>query len=287
MKILQVGSYLPPDLVGGAEFTAQCFAQTFAGAGHTVVDLRWAMAPQPTLTSGVGPHAAGGWELRTWRPMPPLDTGTTVRKTLFYALEWIASVPGWQLAAMMDSEGVDLVVIHSFRGLGYDALAKLADCGRPIIAVLHDFALVCLNKGMARKGVLCDAPCGTCRKVALRNRSALGRASKVALLSPSQFMLDRVGTYLDLPNAVQRHIPNPNRYQFSPRVREGSDTLAWGSFGRIEPDKGFTPELFAMADRLHQVCGARWIVAGKGSKDGELRSFAATRPWVDYRGQLP
>lgn len=287
MKILQVGSYLPPDLVGGAEFTAQCFAQTFAGAGHTVVDLRWAMAAKPGLTGTVGPHAAGGWEARTWRPMPPLDTGTQPRKMLFYALEWITPIPRAQLSEMMNREGIDLVVVHSFRGLGYDMLGKLADCGRPIITVLHDFALVCLNKGMARKGVLCETPCGTCQKVARRNRSALGRASRVALLSPSQFMLDRVGTFLDLPGAVKRHIPNPNRYQFSPRVREGSATLTWGSFGRIEPDKGFTPQLFAMADRLHEVCQARWIVAGKGSMDGELRRFAESRPWVDYRGQLP
>ncbi|MFD2134642.1 glycosyltransferase [Novosphingobium resinovorum] len=90
-----------------------------------------------------------------------------------------------------------------------------------------------------------------------------------------------------MSNAISRHIPNPNRYNFLPRVRDKSGALTWGYFGRIEPDKGFVSDLFEAADRIHRHSGARWIVAGKGSMQDALTSFARTRPWVDFRGLLP
>ncbi len=286
MHILQVGSYLPPDLVGGGETSAQNLRLVLEAAGHTVSSLRWKQAARFTLGLRIDTLQPGQWAGRTWRPFEPIESTPGLVKAEFYVLEFLTRADTAEIRQFVASNGIDLIILRSFRGFGYDLIDKVCRAGVPVVFVLDDFAMVCMNKGMARKGTLCASRCLQCRYVVFRNRRALGRLGQLAVVAPSRHMLEAVTTALEIDPAHCHHIPNPNAYTAIKRVRDHADPLTLGYVGRLEPDKG-VPGLLDCAERLHAACGVKLVVAGQGTLTQTVAAFAATRPWVDFRGQVP
>lgn len=285
MRILQIGSYLDPDFPGGAEVSAQNYAQALQDRGHEIVRLRWRASDDKRITGKIYPVSPGQWEAATWRPYTPLETRPGLPKALFYGLELLAKLDDKGFAELLDREKIDLCLVHSFRGLGFDLVSKVANSGRPVLMALHDFALVCLNKGMARKGIFCGDLCTVCRGVAGRNGRALGKAKLLRFVAASRYLLETTEKGLGLANAEFHNIPNPNRYVMKPRVRNHHEPLGIGYVGRLEADKGLMG-LLGIADRLHEDIGIRLVIAGSGALQDEVAAFAASRPWVDFRGQV-
>ena len=87
-------------------------------------------------------------------------------------------------------------------------------------------------------------------------------------------------------HASLHHIPNPNTYTLVPRVRDHDTPLSLGFIGRLDANKGIAG-LLEVADSLHARCGLRLVIAGKGQLSDAVADFAASRPWVDFRGQVP
>jgi glycosyltransferase involved in cell wall biosynthesis len=291
MKLLLVGSYLAPDIPGGAEQSAENLRTILEAAGHSIATLRWRPATAFTLGTQIAPDTTPGlthddWAARTWRPGEPIAVLGRLAKAEFYIMEFLTRASARDVREYIERHGIDLIIINSFRGLGYDLIDKLGRAGVPVICILHDFALACMNKGMARKGVLCTRPCPACSLVTALNRRSLARIGKLALVAPSRYVLDKVAGALQLANATRHHIPNPNSYTFIRRVRDHGNPLVLGYIGRLEVDKGVAG-LLDHADRLHAACGLRLIIAGAGSLSDAVAAFAAERPWVDYRGQVP
>lgn len=286
MRCLLVGSYLAPDVLGGAEDSAENLRKILVAAGHEIVTLRWKPAAGFALTARTQPIGPGDWAVETWRPYPPIETRPGLAKLQFYGMELATRIDRGRLGRLLDEQAIDLVIINSFRGIGYDLVRALAAAGRPVMLILHDFALTCMNKGKSRKGQLCAQPCGLCRRVTGINRASLARGSRVALVAPSRYVVDSVADALALPDAERHCIPNPNTYVLSPRVREPEGPLTVGFVGRLDVEKGIG-RLLAIADGLHDRTGMRLVIAGRGLLVDEVTAFAATRPWVDYRGQVP
>lgn len=286
MHILQVGSYLPPDLVGGAETSAQNLRFILEAAGHRLSSFCWKPAHRATLSLQIEQLDASHWAGRTWRTFEPITARPGLAKTGFYIQEFLTRTDPDMVRQFIATNRIDMIIVHSFRGFGYDLIDQFCQAGVPIIFVLHDFALVCMNKGMARSGTLCQSLCLPCRHVAWRNRHALARPKQVALVAPSQYVLDKVATTLQIAPPLRHHIPNPNTYHAIKRVRDHQDQLAIGYIGRLEIDKGVAG-LLAIADRLHAACGIRLVIAGHGALAGKVAEFASQRPWVDFRGQVP
>ncbi|PEQ13048.1 hypothetical protein B2G71_09500 [Novosphingobium sp. PC22D] len=283
MRILQIGSYLYPDLVGGAEISAHNVHGILTAAGHTVVRLRSAIGPVSARTrlSRDGPEE---WRLESWRPMAPIDQGGLGAKAVYYAMEFAVRIDRKQLRAAVEDAGIDTVIVHSMRGIGYDLMDALADLDLPTVFFLHDFALVCLNKCMVRAGKLCVEPCLPCRFVTARSREALSRMDRAMLIGPSRQIVERVHGAIGLPRLKTAHIPNPNRYPIVPRPRRsGSEPVTIGYVGRLDHEKGIAG-LLPVIDHIAQEHPVTFLVAGTGALEDELRAFARTRPWCDLRG---
>lgn len=291
MNILLVGSYLSPDLVGGAEQSAANLRAVLERAGHQFATLRWGQAQAFTFTSNITSNAHNGsngadFTVQTWRPSEPIAVISGLTKAEFYLMEFLTTADAQQVQDFTRRQHIDLIIINSFRGIGYRFIEKLGQAGIPVICVLHDFALICLNKGKARKGKICQKPCSACRIVTGLNRKALRQVDRLALVAPSQFVLDHVANGLQLDHAICHHIPNPNRYRLVPRIRDHHYPLVLGFIGRLDIDKGIAG-LLAHADRLHQQTGLKLMIAGAGHLAQSVADFAAQRPWVDFRGQVP
>lgn len=283
MNILQVGSYLYPDLVGGAEISAQNIYVLLKDAGHDVVRLRSAKGhfSRKTLLRA---RAEGEWQAESWRPCAPIVQARAGPKALFYAMEFFARVDRQRLRSLIAEERIDAVIVHSFRGIGYDLLTALAEINLPTLFFLHDLAIVCINKSMVRGGRLCESPCPQCRMVQSISRDALARMDRVCIVGPSAQIVKRVSAQLSIPELMTKHIPNPNRYAITPRLRGLRDQpFTVGFVGRLDIEKGLAG-LLPIMDRLAQEFDLRFLIVGAGHMEEEVISFAAHRPWVDFRG---
>lgn len=285
MRVLQVGSYLAPDLVGGAEISALGISEALTRDGHNVYSLFYKHGGEALKV-----HISSseiGWVAETWRPYAPISPGKTSEKPLFYALEYFSKVDDLSLRAMASAISPDVILIHSFRGMGYDILRALGSLGVPIACVLHDYALVCINKGMRRGEHNCPSQCGRCKPVSAKASHALNFAPRVALIGPSQFSVSKVAKYLGLKNASLLHIPNPNRYEAVARVRsKPAGAIKFGYVGRLEPDKGVMP-LIEVVKRISRSMDVKLIIAGDGSLGRKVSEETLENPWLDYRGQIP
>lgn len=283
MKILQIGSYLAPHLVGGAEVSAMNVAAGLRQRGHEVISVR-RKNEGAGLTVEVAREDEAGWLVKTFRPYEPIEVGKPFQKLEFYAREFLSVVDKKSLHRALSSSLPDVALIHSFRGIGYNFLGALSDAGLPLAFVLHDYALICMNKSIRRKGKNCTRICAQCQLTAAINRRSILNSSACALIGPSKFVLDAVGNALNVRTARRFHIPNPNRYNAIPRLRSDHDGhVKFGYIGRLEPDKGLY-ELLSATGALADQFRISLTIAGAGTLQGYVEEFSRDKSWINYLG---
>jgi glycosyltransferase involved in cell wall biosynthesis len=206
-------------------------------------------------------------------------------KGLFYALELLTIFKATELRQLIFDEKIDGVLIHSFRGIGFKFLRLISHLNLPTIFFLHDYALICFNKGMFRRGLACKLPCSECRLLSQVNAKSLNLIDSLSVIGPSEQIVDKVRLNLGLKGARYSSIPNPNSYNTSPRVRAAPKKFTIGYIGRMEPDKGII-ELLDIADELHIEHDIDFIIAGAGSLVSDVVNFAENRRWVKYMGYV-
>jgi glycosyltransferase involved in cell wall biosynthesis len=283
MNILQIGSYLYPDTPGGAEISAQNVALALIDRGHRIIRLRWRQSDEMRLAGKFDRVEPGQWTATTWRPYSPLETKRGGSKALFYALEFAAPLNRSAFIQLCETEQIEAVVVHSFRGLGFDLLRRVSSLNLPTTIFLHDFALICLNKGMFRNGSACKKACMECRLVSATNANSLRSIDDLSIIGASRQLVEKTRSALHLDNASFFNIPNPNEYNLLPRERSAPEKFVLGYIGRMEHDKGIL-QLLDVADKLHDRHDIGFVLAGTGALADIVRQYAVDRPWVDYRG---
>ncbi len=285
MNILQIGSYLYPDLVGGAEISASSYHDHLTNRGHTVASLRWKQADGLKSTQ-ISRSGARNWCALSSRAMSPIDRGALPQKLKFYVQEFLTKVDRGSLRSLISTDSIDVLLIHSFRGLGYDMITALSELKLPTVFILHDLALVCMNKSMSRKGIDCTSPCIQCQFTRHSIRSALSKIDNLMLIGPSRMILRTVERELDLNNARYEYLPNANRYNISARVRgKSARPFRMGYFGRLEPDKGVA-ELQRVARAVSQRHPAELHIAGDGSLKELVTSWDG-KDGIKFHGFVP
>lgn len=272
-RILQIGAHLAPNLVGGAEVSAREIARQLRGAGFKVIGF----------SSAVNNERRGAKVLysSSIHRATALTRQTGYRKYLYYLLEQVNLWPAIKAFLLIKRARIDLVLIHSWRGLGEWLPVAVLMSGKPIIFVLPDFAFVCLNKGARRSDRNCGQQCLDC-KLSSKLRIALARHSNaVCFVAPSaghaQAVEKLAGGALDISV-----IHNPNKYAVKPRVRVPVADLQFGYVGRLEKDKGFATFL-ALACKF--AGRATFIVAGEGAM-ADAAEASARSGQIRYLGQV-
>src|SRR5690348_3410255 len=117
MNVLQIGSYLHPDLVGGAEVTAYNLRQQLEQHGSKVVSLS-RKSSSLSLNTRFEKDDASRFVARNWRPYEPIDLAPSrISKALFYGLEALSPVDNKALGSVCASQAIDLILVHSIRGI--------------------------------------------------------------------------------------------------------------------------------------------------------------------------
>lgn len=272
-RILQIGAHLAPNLVGGAEVSAREIARQLRGAGFKVIGL----------SSTVNNEKRGAKVLysSSIHRATALTRQTGYRKYLYYLLEQLNFWPAIKAFLLIKKARIDLVLVHSWRGLGEWLPAAVLLSGKPVIFVLPDFAFVCLNKGARRKDRNCERQCFDCG-LSSKLRIALARRSNAAhFVAPSaahgKAIENLAGGAIDVSV-----IHNPNKYTVKPRARSPESGLQFGYVGRLEGDKGFATFL-ALARRF--MGRATFVVAGEGAM-AEVAETSAMAGHIRYLGQV-
>ncbi|MDH3533250.1 MAG: glycosyltransferase [Gammaproteobacteria bacterium] len=292
MRILNVSSLYPPNVIGGAEFGIQTIAAAIADAGHDVHVITLqpppgignvAAAPSGAVTVHNVPLANIYWPFGASR-----GTASRARKMLWHGLDTANAVMGQRVGRIVRRVRPDVVLTHNLQGFSTAVMPAIKRTGTSLVHVLHDYALICPQTVMWRNGRGCgtrDERCAGCRVLTTPRWRHLESVDAVISVSRSLLTFHRLhGLFTDVPATV---IHNALRAGFGIRreVAPRDGEFTFGYLGRVERSKGIETLLAAAAELAAAGLRFRVRVAGRGDA-GYIDSLRQRWPLdnVEYVG---
>jgi glycosyltransferase involved in cell wall biosynthesis len=207
------------------------------------------------------------------------------------------------LRDLLQARRPDIVHIHNtFPLLSASVLYACRDAGVPVVASLHNYLLACASGGFFRDGKVCHEcmdgpPTGAIRHGCYRGSRAATAPVALAAIAHRRAWQTMVSAYICVSAAqrelLRKHLPSDRvfiRHNMIPQrsVRQVARRADVVYAGRLDVAKG-TPVLMAGWDRYlseHEYPGLRLVIAGSGSLENSVRSWAASRPSVHVVGHL-
>jgi glycosyltransferase involved in cell wall biosynthesis len=289
MKILIVSNGYGRHARGGAELAATSLASMLDQKGHEIA----------VLTSA-GPSDSEGWEppsnghsIRIYRSrLPyPYHYTPTCDRSIFSKARWhfqdhFQTAIVQQLEMVQKSFQPDVVNTHNVQGLGYSVLSEIGKLGLPVVQVLHDLSLSCINAFMFRQKHECERLCFPCRASHFIKSKYLADISRLSFWSPSQALLNRMKPFLPEHAVASRVIPLP--LTFAPPKSRATPKASLNLLyvGRIEPAKGVGFILEMLAE-LSSRFSFHMTLVGAGSDLSALQSRYGMHEWLTITGHVP
>ena len=269
MRIAILSSLYQPHCFGGAERIAQRIAEGLARQGHEVLVVSLDPRANAPLERINGVNVARIRLPNLYWPFPHTNQ-SQLTKLGWHAIDHWNPIAAGRARREIERFGPELVQTHNLVGFSTAVWPMLQRMGVPIVHVIHDYYLLCVNSTMMHAGVCHDGQHGWCRyaRALQRNHSA----AVGTVVGVSQFVLDthlRAGLF---PNAAIRRVIN-NGYD-SPPAQPGilgrstpfhqAGRLTIGFLGKLSEVKGLRPLLSAVA-RLSQE-RVSLLIAGDGEE---------------------
>ena len=282
MKALFVNSYI--NAFGGAELSALNLAFGLARRGHEIhflADKNSSSSPPPTpVSSPVQFHLR-----EFYRPYPIGMKAGFVRKALWH-LHDLANPNNTKIFREVCKElKPDIIILHAIDGVGLNIWKVIRDEGVPCIQVLHDLAIICLNKSRYRNGQQCQGLCFPCRAQKSIRMTWLDRTEKFSFVSPSLATLKEIERYSDLSGMRKAVIPNPNNFLVKERAWSSQKTPRLLYVGRLDPSKG-VDKLLTYFNQAHRDIGFDVDLLGSGSSENDLREAYSNSSWIRFHGRV-
>lgn len=208
-----------------------------------------------------------------------------------------------ELRELLRTTRPDVVHIHNtFPLLSASVLYACRDAAVPVVVTLHNYLLACASGGFFRDGQLCHeciegSPTRAIQHGCYRGSRAATAPVALAAMAHRRAWQTMVSAY-SCVSASQRELlrsvlPDDRvfiRHNMIPElsVRQTARRADIVHAGRLEVAKG-TPVLMAGWDRYlagRANPGLRLVIAGSGALEDSVRTWAASRPSVEFVGQL-
>lgn len=281
LRILHIGSFYPPFVMGGAEKVVAMLAEAQAARGHTVAAAYLSREPQPAGERHgviVLPQASRNllWAEDVFAAPRFKRTANKLGQLVDYRA---AAEFGRAIAAFRP----DVVHTHSMVELPPMIWAEIAKSGAKAVHTLHDYDLVCSRASLFRDGASCQTLHASCRITGAWKARFAGRIDAVAAVSRPVLDTHReFGLFRDLDDAHARVVWNAVDVPVGHVRPARSGDLVFGFLGRLVPEKGI--ETLLAACRLLPTNGWRLRVAGRAQEgDTAYRALAEGLP-VDFLG---
>ncbi|MDQ1680772.1 MAG: hypothetical protein QOI42_1631 [Frankiaceae bacterium] len=263
MRVLHVTDNFAPAL-GGLERTVSTLATGLAARGHdvSVATLSRLDAPAREDIDGVHVYRLDGWvtHLRRFAAGPDHQYHPTFRDPRLVA----------RLAALIDRLRPD--VIHAHGWMLYSVLPVGLPAGTALVVGLHDFSVICNNKTLLRRGVVCGGPsplkcvrCATHTYGPIKGLPlAVGLLGKTSahrrvhrFIANSRYVADVTATWSGVPRDRIDVVPPPVPDDIASAERARPPFLPPGEFilfaGAMGPHKGLGVLLDAHAELAARV----------------------------------
>jgi glycosyltransferase involved in cell wall biosynthesis len=282
MKVLCVNSFV--NSFGGAELSALNLAFGLAGRGHEVHFLA------DGSTSSSPPEAPDGeliqFHYKTFpRPYPIGPQANPFLKALWHLHDLANSNNTKIFGEVCRKISPDIIVLHAIDGIGLNVWRWIRKADIPCIQVLHDYAIVCLNKSRFRNGRQCRGLCLACRAQKTIRMSWLDRAEHFAFVSPSRAVMKEVEHYVDLSRWRKLIIPNPNHFLVKKRTWSIDRKPRLLYVGRLDPSKGID-RVLRCALEAHKKIEFDADVLGSGPSEEYLRKTYGNSSWIRFHGRV-
>ena len=282
MKVLCVNSYV--NAFGGAELSALNLAFGLADRGHEVHFLADSATSSTPAPAPVG--AAVQFHYRTFQRPYPIGTKAGVVGKAMWHLHDLAHPSNTRIfGEVCRQASPDVVILHAIDGIGLNIWRWIRDEGVPCIQVLHDLAIICLNKSRYRNGRQCRSLCLACRAQKTIRMTWLNGADNFSFVSPSQAVMDEVDRYADLSHWRRLVIPNPNNFLVQERNWSSQERPRLLYVGRLDPLKG-VDQMLRCAYQAHKRAEFDIDVLGSGAVEQALRETYSDTSWIRFHGRV-
>jgi len=264
MRILYINTLYAPQFGGGAEVTLKTLVESMAARGNEVAVLTAGQAPGLAReeVDGICVWRAGVRNLyfHHGKDRPP-----AWKRQLWHALDMYNPLMKPYVREVVQEFRPDVASCHNLAGWSISAWDALADCGVPIVQVLHDQYLLCPTSTMFRNAAApCGRQCVSCRLLRLPHAVRSNRVT--AVVGVSRFIRDKLlarGYFRNSP--IKEFIYNARNFPFDPsrfRPRVDDGTVVFGYIGTLAPSKGI--ELLLKVFCKSAPSHWRLLVAGSG-----------------------
>lgn len=272
MKIAFVNARYAPNEFGGAERTVRTIAETHVAHGHEACSI--SIAHEPSQRDGVlngvrTRYVPLSQVYEPWGPRPG-----PAKRALFQVVDAYNPVMGARVGQIFDEEKPDLVQCGNLRDFSVSVWAEAKKRDLPVVQMLHDYYLGCVNSSMFRNGENCEGQCAHCRVLCLPRRALSNTPSAIISLSRRTLTkLEACGLFSQVPHKqVIFGISNLKVAAEAASIRPPRENYVVGYLGRIESTKGVETLLEAAAltksERLKVLLGG----SGEQSYLDRLRS---------------
>jgi len=272
MRILNISSLYPPNVIGGAELCVKTIAEAMADAGHDmhVITLQPPPDSQPTGDVNSGqvtvhqvPLANVYWPFESSRA-----ARSRIQKIFWHGIDTSNKVMVRRVERIVREVKPDVVLTHNLQGFSTAVMPAVKRVRAPLVHVPHDYSLVCPQTALWRNDRGCgfrELRCTNCKVLTVPRHRHLAAVDAVISVSRSLLDFHRLhGLFTDVPATVIHNALRPElKIRTRVATRSDDDVFTFGYLGRVERSKGIET-LLAAAGELEARGGRfRLRVAGR------------------------
>lgn len=275
MKVAFINSLYFPKEIGGAEKAVRVLAEenVKAGGESFVICLSPDGKAYSDTINGVKiyyvPLANVGF-LHGSSPLPKW------KKLIWYVIDSYNPIMRRRVQKILQDEQPDVIEANNLQGFSVSAWTAARNVGVPIVQVLHDYYLGCINSTMYSRQKNCVGQCAQCKVLSYPRRKLSNIPEIISSVSKRTLeKIQNVGVFnqakkISIGSSAIRLEDLSSKYERS--VHRPSEILRVGYLGRIEPIKGLSILLEAVS--LMPATAVELLVAGGGNPEylGELKS---------------
>jgi len=250
MKIAFISSFYSPSEFGGAEKAVRVIAENALKAGHEAIVISIAADGVERVADVNGVRVyyvplANVGALHGGKPMSKL------RKLLWYIVDAYNPIMGARVAKILRAEKPDVIEANNLQGFSASIWHVAKRLSIPVVQVLHDYYLGCVNSTMHTNKKNCEKQCSHCKVLTVPRKHFSNVPAIVS--SVSRRTLERVRN-VGVFNGVQDFRFCSSAIVFSELTgdfkrahHEPGTPVVLGFLGRIDPLKGVDVLLEAVA----------------------------------------
>ena len=278
-KILFINSLYFPYIGGGAEIICQEQVEAFRDRGYDVVVLTTAAKGSEITTdevNGVKVYRAGiknlYWHFDRNKP-------NKYKKMAWHIRDMYNSAMKDYLSNVIRLEKPDVVVCHNITGFSIAIWDEIKKHNLPIVQVLHDQYLRCINSNAFNKGKECVKQCLSCRAMRLLHKQKSNKVDVV--VGVSHFVLNSLvdaGYFQESKKVVIHNARNIPEIGIKD-AWNGEEPLRIGYIGTLSKVKGVE---WLIRSFMSLEINATLTIAGKG-ESLEYENFLKKLAELDKR----